>query len=139
MVDKVSDIEEAIVAALKADANVSFPDASIICAQRDANKTKVALSSQGILVSYGQGNSSVQLAHGRPLVRNLFFVVSVGRKVAPSNGIIADDITDVIRCLHGKKIAGLVFRYVADAFADAINNVLWYEVTFSANGVMLEN
>lgn len=138
MVDKVSDIEEAIVEALKADTRVSFPDSTIICAQRDAQKTKVALSSQGILVSYGQGSSRQPLVHGRPLVRNLFFVVSIGRKVAATNGIIADDITDVIRCIHGKKIAGLVMTYVADTFADAINDVLWYDVTFTVNGIAID-
>ena len=138
MVDKVSDIEEAIVEALKADPNVDFPDSTIICAQRDANRTKVALSSQGVLVSYGQGSSAKPLITGRPLIRNLYIVVSVGRKVAATNGIIANDISDVIRCLHGSKIAGYVMAYVADSFADAINDVLWYDVTFSINGIAIK-
>lgn len=138
MVNNISEIEDAIIEALKADPRVDFPDGQIIKGHRDADTTRQQIAIGGIMTAYGNGRRSQQLAHGRAARRRIVMTVSVGRRATKSPGTIADDIAAVISCLQRQPIAGFVMSYQEDYWITTTNDVVWYQIAFEIDGLTLE-
>jgi len=136
---EISKLETAIARALVEDATVGFSENEVITAHRDEQEMMTAMSSGGIMVSHSDGRRGSKLIHGKPLTVDLRFVVSIGRAWSDSSGVIVDDVLRIIQSLQSKKIEGASLSYEFHSFGKVKNGVVWYDVVFLANGIILKD
>ena len=128
----LAEIEDAIVAALKAAATIDFADSSIIVASADNARMDTTLLSGGIAVLYAGSTLNQPLTHGQNLKRTAVIIVSVGRKMMTSGRRISQDIEDIVDVVTATPMANVRLTWRDDRFARVQNGVGWHDITFQA-------
>lgn len=128
----LTDIEDAIVAALKAASEIDIPEDSIVVATQSDSKMNTLLLTGGITVMYGGSRTTTALAHGQKLNRNTVFVVSVGRKMMTEGRRLCQDVEDIAEVITRSRMADVQLTWIDDRFARVLNGVGWHDITFQA-------
>lgn len=128
----LSEVEDAIVQALKDSGSIDIPNESIIVSSADDSKMKAALSSGGITVMYAGSTVNQALSHGVNLKRTAVFIVTVGRKMITGKRRISQDVEDIAEAVTAREMAGVRLSWRDDRFARVHNGIGWHDITFQA-------
>jgi phosphohistidine swiveling domain-containing protein len=121
----IAGIEDAMAAALRANADVDFTDEQIVVSTSDDKKMHALLAAGGIAVMYAGSITSQEMVHGQRLRRVCTFIVSVGRKMSLGKRRLSQDIQSVVAAVTEQE-------WREDRFVRVSNGVGWHDIIFQA-------